>query len=218
MADVKPRTYTSPLRRRQAAANRAAILAAARDLFLAQGYAATSIDQIAAAAGVSKPTVFYAVGNKVELLKVVRDVAMAGDDDPVPVAERPSMQAVIDSPDLATAIAAAAAHMTAIDSRWAGINDVLHEAAGSDPALRALWDASEDQRLAGARLFADILASKGPLSVSRDRAVDILWGVIMLGEPYLHLVTGRGWTEEAFQQWRADTITSQLFANAAPTR
>lgn len=218
MPDVRPRSYTSPLRQRQAAANRAAILAAARDLFLRQGYAATSIDQIAAAAGVSKPTVFSAVGNKAEVLKVVRDVAMAGDDDPVPVAARPSMQTVIDSPDLATAITAAAAHITAICRRYAGLNDVLREAADSDPALRALWNAGEDQRLAGARLFAGVLAGKGPLSVGSDRAADILWGALMALEPYQRLVAGRGWTDDAYQEWLADTIAAQLFTKAAETR
>jgi AcrR family transcriptional regulator len=210
VSDVKPRTYTSPLRQRQAAANRAAILTAARDLFLRQGYGATSIDQIAAAAGVSKPTVFSSVGNKVEVLKVVRDVAMAGDDEPVPVVQRPSVQNVIDSPDLARAIAAMTAHMTAVNRRYAGINEVLRGAADSDPDLRALWSASEHQRLAGAAAFVDILAAKAPLSVSRERAVDILW-LLMAGDHYQRLVVGRGWSDETYRQWLSDTVASQLF-------
>jgi AcrR family transcriptional regulator len=210
VSDVKPRTYTSPLRQRQAAANRAAILTAARDLFLRQGYGATSIDQIAAAAGVSKPTVFSSVGNKVEVLKVVRDVAMAGDDEPVPVVQRPSVQNVIDSPDLARAIAAMTAHMTAVNRRYAGINEVLRGAADSDPDLRALWSASEHQRLAGAAAFVDILAAKAPLSVSRERAVDILW-LLMAGDHYQRLVVGRGWSDETYRQWLGDTVASQLF-------
>ena len=90
MSDVNPsrRGYDSPLRRRQAHATRSAVLAAARELFLEQGYGATTVEQVAARAGVSKPTVFTAVGNKQTLLKVVRDVAMAGDDEPVTINER----------------------------------------------------------------------------------------------------------------------------------
>ena len=68
---------------------RAAILATGRGPFLERGYTATTIDEIAAAAGVSKLTVFTAVGNKAQLLKAARDVAMAGDDGPAPVARRP---------------------------------------------------------------------------------------------------------------------------------
>jgi AcrR family transcriptional regulator len=217
VSDVKPRTYKSPLRQRQAAANRAAILTAARDLFLRQGYGATSIDQIAAAAGVSKPTVFSSVGNKVEVLKVVRDVAMAGDDDPVPVVRRPSVQNVIDSPDLAGAVAAMTGHMLAVNRRSAGINDVLRGAADSDPDLRALWNASEDQRLVGARFFVDILAGKAGLAVSRERAIDILW-LLMAGDLYQRLVVERGWSEEIYQRWLGDTITAQLFATVTETR
>ena len=79
MTDVKPRAYRSPRRQEQARQTRAAVLAAARERFLEWGYSATTIEEIAAAAGVSKPTVFTAVGNsKAQLLKVVRDVAMAG--------------------------------------------------------------------------------------------------------------------------------------------
>ena len=78
MQEVKPRRYRSPLREEQAAASRAAVLTAARELFLDQGYGATTIEQVAARAGVSKPTVFTAVGNEQRLLIAVRDVARAG--------------------------------------------------------------------------------------------------------------------------------------------
>jgi hypothetical protein len=138
---------------------------------------------------------------------------MAGDDDPVPVAQRPSVQNVIDSPDLAGAIAAMTAHMTAVNRRYAGINEVLRGAADSDPDLRALWNASEDQRLVGAGYFVDILAGKAGLSVSRDRAIDILW-LLMAGDHYHRLVVGRGWSEETYQRWLGDTIVAQLFTTA----
>ena len=87
MVDVKgsERAYSSPLRAQQADATRRAVLSAARELFIAQGYGATTLDQIAARAGVSKPTVFSAVGNKQTVLSAVRDVAMA----PASVRTRP---------------------------------------------------------------------------------------------------------------------------------
>src|SRR6476646_1710742 len=101
MGEVKgsERTYSSPLRAQQAATTRQAVLDAARELFTAQGYGATTIDQIAARAGVSKPTVFTAVGNKQTLLSAVRDVAMAGDDAKVAVGDRPLAQRIRSEPD-----------------------------------------------------------------------------------------------------------------------
>ncbi|HEY2298744.1 MAG TPA: TetR/AcrR family transcriptional regulator, partial [Jatrophihabitans sp.] len=73
MTEVKDgrKAYSSPLRDEQAAQTRRAVLAAARELFVTQGYGATTVDQIAAVAGVSKPTVFSAVGNKQNLLAAV---------------------------------------------------------------------------------------------------------------------------------------------------
>jgi AcrR family transcriptional regulator len=212
MSTVKPRSYSSPLRAAQAEANRAAILRAARDLFLAQGYGATTVDQIAAAAGVSKPTVFSAVGNKAELLRIVRDVAIAGDDDPVPVSARPTVEAISDAPDLATAAAAAAAHIGGIGRRYGGVHDVLRGAAAAgDPAMRRLWESAEEERLRGSGLLVDLLAAKGALAVPRERAVDELW-LLMAPDNHLRLVRDRGWSDEAFVEWLTVTILGRLFA------
>src|SRR6478752_4263431 len=99
-----PRRYSSPLREQQAATTRLAVLDAARALFVERGYGATTIEQVAATAGVSKPTVFTAVGNKQALLRAVRDVAIAGDDDQVPITGRPAAAAIGDEPDQGLAI------------------------------------------------------------------------------------------------------------------
>src|SRR3954465_13675300 len=86
VATVKRRRYRSAIRRGDAPA---LICAAAYRLFSEKGYLATSIDDIAAEAGVARPTVFTAVGSKPAILKAVVDQAIAGDDEAVPVAERP---------------------------------------------------------------------------------------------------------------------------------
>jgi AcrR family transcriptional regulator len=54
------------------------VIAAAAALFIEQGYAATTIDQIAVRARVSRPTVF-AVATKARLLALARLDANAGD-------------------------------------------------------------------------------------------------------------------------------------------
>src|SRR5919205_4401603 len=93
---VKKRRYTSTIARGQA---RTAILEAAGSLFAERGFRGTSIEDIAAAAGVARPTVFTAVGGKAVILKEVVDRALAGDDEPVPVSRRPWFRTMIDEPD-----------------------------------------------------------------------------------------------------------------------
>jgi AcrR family transcriptional regulator len=211
--DVKgERTYSSPLRAQQAAATRRAVLDAARELFIGQGYGATTVDQIAALAGVSKPTVFTAVGNKQTVLSAVRDVAMAGDDDDIAVEQRPLAQEIVAEPDQRRAVQLLAELITGIGRRYSEIDHVLRGAASSgEPGLRELWETSEGQRLTGARLWANALSSKGALrdGVDLDAAVDLLW-LYMAPDHYYRLVHGRGWTTERFEQWLADSLSRQL--------
>jgi len=213
--DVKAgrgRYRRSPLKERHARETRQAILAAAHELFLAQGYGATTVDQIAAKAGVSKPTVFASVGNKQAVLAAVRDVALAGDDLPVAVADRPAFQAVLAEPDPRRAVALMADHLADLWSRYAPIADILHGAASSgEPALQELWDTSQQQRLAAARSFVAALAGKGSLrdGLDHDTASDIAW-LHMAPDNYQRLIARRGWSPAAYQQWLTDTLTAAL--------
>lgn len=188
------------------------IVAAAADLFLDQGYGATTLDQIAARAGVSKPTVFSAVGNKQTVLSAVRDVAMAGDDQKLSMVERPLAEQIRQEPDPYRAVELLAGLFTGIGRRYARIDEVLRGAAQSgEPGLRELWQTSEEQRLTGARIWATSLAGKGPLrdGVDVDTATDLLW-LYMAPDLYHRLVHDRGWSDERFQRWLVDTLTGLL--------
>jgi AcrR family transcriptional regulator len=217
MESVKTRSYTSPVRARQAAANRAAILSAAHELFLAQGYGATTVEQIAVSAGVSKPTIFAAIGNKAEILKVVRDVALAGDDEPIPVAERATIERIADAQDISAGAIAAAAHIATLNRRSSGIQEVLRgAAAGGDPVMRKLWDRGEQERVTGAGIIVELLAAKGtPLAVSRKRAIEVL-ALLMAADGYHWLVVNHGWSHAKFCEWLADAIRMQLFGCGKP--
>ncbi|MCW2601590.1 MAG: regulatory protein TetR [Frankiales bacterium] len=212
MVDVNARPYRSALRERQAAETRAAVLAAARDLFIEHGYGATTVDQVAARAGVSKPTVFNAVGNKQTLLKVVRDVAIAGDDEPTPVSARPSVQRARDAATVDETLHQVVAHITQLAARYAAIDHVLRgAAAGGETDLRELWQASEQQRHTGATHLLDILLSKAALKpgLSHEQAVDIL-SYFMAPDGYFRLVIELGWTREQYERWLEETLTLQL--------
>ena len=213
MPDVNARRpYISPLREGQAITTRRAVLEAAQQLFISQGYGATTVEQIAQHAGVSKPTVFSAVGNKQMVLRAVRDIAIAGDDEPIPVQQRPAVSQIRAEPDQRKAVELIARHLTDVGSRYAQISEVLHTAAdGGEQDLRELWETEEDQKLIGARFWIDILTDKGPLrpGLSHGDAVDVMW-LLMSADNYYRLVHRRRWTARKFQRWLAASITQLL--------
>ena len=192
----------------QAQATRRAVVEAATSLFLDQGYAATTIDHIAARAGVSRPTVF-SVGSKAALLAAARDVALAGDDEQVAVAARESAQRVLAETDPARLIDLLAEHVTGVQERYARLDEVLHAAAAGDPELAELWRTSEQQRQQGARLFLDALAARTSLALPEHEAVDVLW-LLMAPDVHRRLVRDRGWPRERYVSWLADALRALL--------
>lgn len=207
----RTRAYTSPLREQAARRTRELILAAALELFVGQGYVATTIEQIADRAGVSRPTVFASAGNKRALVKELRDLALAGDEEPAPVMQRPWYREALTEPDRGRSINLHARNLTRIYERYAELDRVISSAAGSDPQLRELWETAEAQRRTGARAFVEALMSKGPLKpgLDRDSATDVLW-VIGAADPYRRLVGESGWAAGRYERWLAETLRSQL--------
>lgn len=210
MSSVNRRPYRSPLRTQQSEQSRAAVIAAARALFLAQGYAATTVDQIAQRAGVSKPTVFNAVGNKARVLKTVRDVVMAGDDGPEPVTARRSVAAIAEAADLDAAVRAAARHISTLAQRYHGIHEVLRGAAQVDPEMAELWATAERERHVGAGHLLERLTRHAKPVVTRTRAQDQLW-LLMAPDQYTRLVVDRVWTEQAYRTYLERSIAAGIF-------
>lgn len=212
MSDVnRTRRYQSRLRDDGARRTRRLVLAAAQELFAAQGYVSTTVEQIADRAGVSKPTVFASVGSKRTVLKELRDLALAGDEEPIAVIERPWYQEALTEPDPWRSLRLYARNAVRMQQRAAEVEEVLRNAAAADPELRELWQTSEDERRTGARTVVDALLVKGPLKpgLDRDAAIDVLW-VLTAGDAYRRLVHHRGWPIQRYEQWLADTYCTQL--------
>ena len=211
MVEPVKRGYRSELRATQAQDTRRRIVTAAAELFVATGFGATTVDAIAAAAGVSRKTVFTAAGGKVELLSLALDWAIAGDDAPIAVVDRPEVQALLQLRDPAALLDGWARVLVGIDGRVAELFVAMEAAANLDPAARAVFDTSNDQRREGAAMIVAAVASLGGLrrGLRRAEAVDIAW---LLSDPVLYrrLVGGRGWTVARFEKWLAATL-------AAPT-
>jgi AcrR family transcriptional regulator len=210
--DVK-RDYHSTLRTAQAAETRRAVVSAALRLFVAHGYGATTIDAVAKAAGVSRKTVFTAVGGKVELLKTAVDWAVAGDDRAQALAERPRMKEVFALDDPARLLAGWAQVMVEIDQRVAGVFRALEVAAELDDDAHRLLDESHQQRLDGARAVVKRLAELDALTtaMSRAEAVDVAW---LSTDPVLfdRFVRVRGWSVTRFEAWLSRMLVGQLLA------
>ena len=193
--------YTSEVRDEQARRTRRAIVTAAHDLFLAQGYTATTIDAIADAAHVSRRTVFNSVGGKATLLKLALDWAIAGDDEPVPLADRPGVKAIQAESDPRKALALWAQMVTEIAARVAPIAEVITAAADADPDAAQLAAQGDRDRMFGATAFVGYLASLGGLApgITHQHAADLCWA-LMDPHVYRRLVTQRGWTTSDYTQ------------------
>jgi TetR/AcrR family transcriptional regulator, regulator of autoinduction and epiphytic fitness len=205
------RRYTSQVRDEQARRTRRAIVTAAHDLFLAQGYAATTIDAIAQAAHVSRRTVFNSVGGKAVLLKLALDWAITGDDEPIPLADRPAVKAIQAEPDPRKALALWAQMVVEVAARVAPIGEVLTVAADVDPAAAQLLAGAARDRMSGAAAFVHYLAAQDGLAahVTEQHAADLCWA-LMDGHLYRLLVAQRGWTAGDFTQWLTDSLAATL--------
>ena len=135
---VRDRPYHSTLRDEQAQATRRRIVRAGGELYVERGYGPTTIDAIAARAGVSRKTVFTSVGGKAAVLKLAFDWALAGDDEPVAIADRPEVRRMMQLEDPAALLDAWVAMNAAIAGRLAALHHVLVVAADADPEAAAI--------------------------------------------------------------------------------
>jgi AcrR family transcriptional regulator len=214
MADVVKRPYSSPRRAAQARSTRAAIRRAAHDLFLADGYAGTTITAIAAEADVAPQTIYSQFGTKAAIAKELLDVSIVGDEEPVPVAGRPWFQRVfdegIDGHERLRRYAGAAARI------YAGAGtafEIVRRGSDGDPELADLWRANQEARRGVVTRVLDAALTDAELrdGLSRDEAIDLFW--VFHGPEVFHfLCLDCGWTVERYEAWLADTFCEQLLA------
>lgn len=208
--DAPSRPYRSAVRTQAARRTRLAVIEAARELFVSQGYGATTVDAIAARAGVGRATVFKSVGGKPALMQAAHHAAIVGSDDPRPP------------------------HETGLADRWAGVTGAVplleayvrvvadvFEAAG--PIHEAMVQASSDsaelrdrlaeldrERHEAAVRTAELLRDELRAGLTVERAADVLW---VHNDPLLwqSLHARRGWTKAEFSDWLARSLRAQLF-------
>ena len=205
------RRYDSSRRQEGARQTRLKILAAAEQLFVSKGYAATTIAETAVAAGVAQQTVYAAFGTKRAILKELADIRIAGDDEPVPMMERPFVQRILEEPDVRRKLEIFAAHLSAVHERTVDILTALRAAADSDPDVADLWRTLLDQRQRGQEAFAQHLAGTGELRADLDvpRAAGVIT-TLMEHDLYTRLVRDSGWSRADWECWYADLLAYAL--------
>jgi AcrR family transcriptional regulator len=211
VADDARSPYSSAVRASQARETRRQIIAAAGDLFVERGYAATTIDAVAERAGVGRKTVFTAVGGKGALLKLAWDWAIVGDDEPSAMSERPAVQAILAETDPHRLIRMWVDMQLDVGSRAAPIGMVVLAAADVDAEARALSDMIREETLAGATAFVTHLAGAGGLrsDVSVERAAQACWALV--NSLMLHLLAStRGWSVQEYGDWLVQLASTTL--------
>jgi AcrR family transcriptional regulator len=216
---VKPRTYRSSLREEQARRTRQAILEAARLLFSEKGFAATTIAQIAARAGVAVDTVYASVGPKPALMRLLMETAISGSDKAIPAEQRDYVQQVRAAPTAGQKIRIYASAVVQVNTRLAPLHLVLRDAAGQAPELAQIREEIVTRRARNMRLFAQDLADTGELRPGLDveEVADVVWSMNS-AEYYSLLVRERGWPPERFAQWLADAWGRLFLATADTAR
>jgi AcrR family transcriptional regulator len=208
------RTYRSTVREASAGQTRRRIVDAAAALFVDRGYAGTTIDAVAARAGVSRRTVFASAGSKVELLKTAWDWAVVGDDQPIAVADRPEIARMRQERDPDTLVELWVDQVLRVGARVGRLAWVLARAVDVDPEAAVLQERIDVERRAGAAMFVGGLAAIDGLraDVSEQEGADMAW-VLMNPLFVRRLREDRQWTDGQVRAWLRRLTKASLLAD-----
>ena len=173
---------------------------AARELFLADGWAGTGMRDIASAAGVALETVYSHFSSKPGLLRAVADAAVVGDDAAIALADRPEFLAIGEGPRSAR-IAAAATLLTAVQVRTAAIAELLRQAAPADEEIAEMLRSTRERQRRDVASALELVVGRAPTAAERDG----IWAIAS-PEVYLLLVEGSGWAPQQYETWITATL------------
>jgi AcrR family transcriptional regulator len=212
MANKAKRPYDARRRRERAEEERTEtrrrVVEAARRLFLERGYVATTMADIARDAGVALQSVYTAGQSKADLLHLVIDVAVAGDDQEVMMMERPSFTAMATEMSAERQVQMLAALIASIMQRLAPVWVAYREAAAVDEKAAANLIAAHRRRH---ETFAALIQTlpQDHLRRSHDESTDTAWAIGSI-DVYLLLQSIRGWDHAQYADWLRRTLIDQL--------
>lgn len=210
------RPYHSPSRAAAARGTRTRIRDEAARLFLANGYAGTSVRSIARAADVAEKTVYLQFDTKVALLKEVVETAIVGDDRAVAAADRQWFRDIIEEPDPEQKLRLLAGATAALHERTGLVFAMARGAAETDPDAAALWAFGKQGHRADMTLIATSLDGAGMLPPGQDTAWATRVLYVLIGPETWHLLR-RELDQDAagYRDWLHTTLR-QTFRVDAP--
>jgi AcrR family transcriptional regulator len=205
------KSYNSPLREQQASLTRERILQAARETFREQGYGATTLADIARAAGVAEPTVRAVFKTKPNLVEHLLRLAIRGSDDELELQQREAFQAMLASTDAESLLIRLGDLAESVHRRSWDVMEIVRGAASSDPAIAGLHGQRQRARYANQKTVAKRLQELGALpdQTGVDTAADLLW-INTSTDIYRMLVIERHWSAERYRAWFRSTVAAIL--------
>lgn len=196
---------------------RRAVVGAAGELFVERGYAATTVEAISERSDIPGATVYRLFASKLGILKALLDVSVAGDDEAVPLAQRPEVRRLEAETDARAQLAGFARICRQINVRTGSLFRVLIGAAGTDPEAGALLAGQNRQRQQGQSQIVRMLARAGALrpGLKEREAADVIYA-LMSPEVFQLLVTERRWTADRYERWLAGVLAEQLLGTERP--
>jgi TetR/AcrR family transcriptional regulator of autoinduction and epiphytic fitness len=207
---------SAPTRAERTRLTRRRMVESARELFVSQGYAATTMSQVARAAGVAVQTIYYTFGTKGKLLCEVVETTASGERDRGSAGQPPWVAEMLTADDPQRVLAIGVEHGTAIYDRVASLWPTVAGAAESDAEVADYWRGVASRRQGAQRAMVARIDELGAIreDLSVDRAGDLV--VVLLGhDVYRGLVVDAAWSPDAYRTWVLTTLVGQLLG-AAP--
>lgn len=201
-----------PTRREVAAQQtRREILDAAQHLFLRDGYVGTTVEAIAAEAGVAVQTIYNTFGSKGAVLSRLLDVTIVGDDEGGSVLDRARARMDMDTVEPIALVKDFARTAAQIVARISDLWPVVESGAAVDPEIAALVARIEAERLHGHTFLAKVIKARGALrpGLSVPGAAAVIWSIAG-ARSHRFLVVGQGWSQERYRRWLEDALATAL--------
>lgn len=199
------------LRTEQVQQTRQRIINAAEALFLGRGYAAATLQAVAAEAGVAVETVYSRFRNKTNLLSAILEKGLIGTEPGRDILEQPEIDEIRKSSDQREQLRHLAAFSRAILERTDVAHHILRSAAAVESAAAQLQQRDNVRRVEGQRVYIQLLLANGPLrdGLTSEEAADT-YSALASPEIFAFLVGDRGWTADRFELWLAGTLSRTL--------
>lgn len=215
---VNRRRYHSPARAEAAERTRASVVAAARELFIRDGYSRTSVASVAGRAGVSVDTVYAAVGRKPLLVRAVVDDVLGEGRGEVTARGRGYVEDIRAVARARGKLETYARALGRLQPRLAPLVEALREAGLADAGCRQAWEGLVERRARNMRELAAELRATGELrpDLDDDTVADVVWATN--SHEYYLLLASRGWSAEEYAEHLVDLWSRMLLEPAVADR